>query len=358
MESRAALFVEVMAAIAIIGVLAFLVGLVARSVRARQAVGAGVGQAGQSPQWYESILAVLLLVAVGALLLWLIANGRQWVWGEAIADWQADTRAIVFTAVMIGLGAVGLVASVAYSIVETAHRAPHPAIEARAPPTTASATAAVPTGAGTRVLALLALATALLLLCWIGLDRADQHALVAQLVYPASLGVALVLLFDKAARGWSGKARAELLREWLFCDTLVFLLCLGFLNLRSLEKPDAYAGSFWDVLAIVLFFATFWLLDRMTTRLRFLVAYGYLVILPLLFLIWRTAAGAAAPAGVGWWGSMWPFFTLAVVFFVIEVIALLGGSPERQTVPAVKDALFVLIYAILLIAAAGARAQA
>lgn len=355
MESRAALFVEVMVAIAIIGVLAFLVGLVARSVRPPQPAGAAAGGAGQAPQWYEFILALLLLAAVGALLLWLVASGREWVWGEAVADWQADTRAIIFTAVMIAFGAIGLIASVAYTIIEAARRAvPRPASEVRA---AAAAPAAVPAGSGARVLGPLALAVALLLLCWIALDRAEQHALMAQLVYPASLGVAVVLLFDKAARGWSTKAGAEVLREWLLCDTIVFLLCLGFLNLRSLEKPDAYAGSFWDLLVIVLSFATFWLLDRKTTRFRFLVVYGYLVILPLLLLIWRTVAGAAAPAGVAWWGSIWPVFTLAVIFFVFEIITLLGNASERQTVPAVKDALFVLLYGILLIAAAAAGAH-
>jgi hypothetical protein len=347
-ESRAALFVEVMVAIAIIGVLAFLVGLVARSVRPPQPAGTAAGDAGQAPQWFEFILALLLLAAVGALLLWLVASGRQWVWGEAVADWQADTRAIVFTAVMIAFGAIGLIASVAYTIIEAARRAVPRA------PAAAAAAAAVPTGSGARALGLLALAVALLLLCWIALDRAEQHALMAQLVYPASLGVALVLLFDKAARGWSSKASAEVLREWLLCDTIVFLLCLGFLNLRSLEKPDAYAGSFWDLLVIVLSFATFWLLDRKATRFRFLVAYGYLVILPLLLLIWRSVAGTAAPAGVTWWGSIWPVFTLAVIFFVFEIITLLASAPERQTVPAVKDALFVLLYGILLIAAAAA----
>jgi hypothetical protein len=355
-ESRAALFVEVMVAIAIIGVLAFLVGLVARSVRPPQPAGTAAGDAGQAPQWYEFILALLLLAAVGALLLWLVASGRQWVLGEAVADWQADSRAIVFTAVMIAFGAIGLIASVAYTIIEAARRAvPHPLDDVRAP--AAAAAAAVPTGSGARVLGLLALAVALLLLCWIALDRAEQHALMAQLVYPASLGVGLVLLFDKAARGWSSKAGAEVLREWLLCDTIVFLLCLGFLNLRSLEKPDAYAGSFWDLLVIVLSFATFWLLDRKATRFRFLVAYGYLVILPLLLLIWRSVAGAAAPGGVTWWGSIWPVFALAVIFFVVEIITLLASAPERQTVPAVKDALFVLLYGILLIAAAAAGAH-
>ena len=53
-----------------------------------------------------------------------------------------------------------------------------------------------------------------MLLCWIGLAPADQHALIVQLLYPASLGVALVLVFDKATRAWGEKSAAEATREW------------------------------------------------------------------------------------------------------------------------------------------------
>ena len=49
---------------------------------------------------------------------------------------------------------------------------------------------------------------------------------------------------------------------------------------------------------------------------------------------------------------MWPFFWLAVVFFVLEIIALIAtrGS-ENQAVPAMKDGLFVLLYAVFLLVA-------
>ena len=50
---------------------------------------------------------------------------------------------------------------------------------------------------------------AILLLCWIALAPATQYALMTQLIYPASLGVALVLLFDKATRTWGLKPGAE-----------------------------------------------------------------------------------------------------------------------------------------------------
>jgi hypothetical protein len=358
-ENRATLFLEVMAAIAVIGVMAFLVGLLARIVRSQEAPTAIAGPGGRSPYRYEFILALPLLIVAVGLLLWMIATGRQWIWGETVIDWQTDTRTILFAAAMVGLVALGLIAWIAYTVLEATQReTPYRAVEAPRALEASPVRATVATSSGARIFGPLALAVAVLLLCWIGLGRAEQRALMAEFIYPASLGVALVLLFDKAIRGASTKTRAEVLREWLLCDTLVFLLCLGFLNVRSLEKPEGYAGSFWDMLAIVLFFASFWLVDRKTTRFRFLVAYGFLVVLPLLLLMWRTAAGVAAPGGATWWGSVWPFFVLAAIFFVIEILMLLGNSPEQQMIPTVKDAIFVVLYAILLLIAVGAGARA
>jgi multidrug transporter EmrE-like cation transporter len=48
---------------------------------------------------------------------------------------------------------------------------------------------------------------------------------------------------------------------------------------------------------------------------------------------------------------MWPFLILAGVFFVLEAITLVSSDGERQALPAVKDALFVVLYAVLLIVA-------
>jgi uncharacterized membrane protein YhaH (DUF805 family) len=69
----------------------------------------------------------------------------------------------------------------------------------------------------------------------------------------------------------------------------------------------------------------------------------------LLLLIWTTLQGVAAPPS--WWGTMWPFLIVAVVFFVLEVITLVSSTGERQVLPALKDALFVVIYVVLLIVA-------
>ena len=336
--------------IAIIGVLAFLIGWLVRIPQGQQAPAGGATRAGQSPRWYEFTLAIVLLAAIAAFVIWLISSGQQWVWGETFFDWRSDPRAIAFAATMIGLGIIGLAVALAYTVVQSAQPSAAPRSKETVAMEPMPGAAAAPAASPLRLLGLLAVIIAVLLLCWIALPRAEQFGLLAQLVYPASVGLALVLLFDKATRTWGVKPGAETLREWLFCDLLVFLLVLAFLNLRSVAKPEAYAGSFWDVLNLVLWFAAFWSVDRGAARGRFLAGYGYLVIAPLLLLIWQVVVGGPAPAS--WWGTMWPFFILAAVFFVLEAITLVASTGERQTLAAVKDALFVLIYAVLLIVAA------
>ena len=358
MEQRATIFVEAMVVVAIVGVLAFLIALLVRSAQRPQTAGGGPGEpAARPPRWYEFTLALLLLAAIAAFVIWLIANGGQWAWGETFEDWRSDTRTIIFAAVMVALGVIGLLVSFAYTLAQSTRPA-LPAVPTRAGEAAAEkAPASVPAPsipAAPRILGLAGLVVAVVLLCWIGLAHAAQHALLAQLVYPASLGVALVLIIDKATRVWGGKSTAEAVREWLLCDLLLFLLLLAFLNLRSVDKPEGYAASFWDILNLVLFFAAFWVIDRTASRSRFLIGYGYLVILPVLFLIWATTQGVAAPAS--WWGSMWPFLILAAVFFILEVVTLVSSAGERQVLPALKDAVFVVIYLVLLIVAMKANA--
>jgi hypothetical protein len=354
LEQRAAIFVEAMIVIAVIGVLAFLIGLVARAPQRQQTAG-GSGQPEQSPRWYEFTLALILLAAIAAFAIWLISSGTHWVWGETIEDWRSDDRTITFAAVMVALAVIGLVVSLVYALVQSSHgassqiAAPPRATEvAAAEAAPVSAAVAPPAPSPLRVLGLLVLVAAILLLCWIGLAPAAQYALIAQLIYPASLGVTLVLLFDKATRTWSVKPGAESFREWLLCDLLIFLLVLAFLNLRSVAKPETY-GSFWDLLNVVLFFVAFWVIDRTAARGRFLLGYGYLVVLPVSLLIWQTAQGVAGAAS--WWASIWPFLILAGVFFILEAVTLVASTGERQTLPAIKDTLFVVLYAVLLIVA-------
>ena len=336
-----------MLVIAVIGVLAFLIGLLIRAPQRQQAGVSGAGQPSQSPRWYEFTLALLLLAAIAAFAIWIISTGKPWVWGENIENWQTDTRTIAFAAIMVALGVIGLGVSLIYALVQSATA---PAVRR---PTAASAEPAtpgtMPVPSPLRILGLLLLVVAIILLCWIALPAAQQHGLILQLIYPATLGLSLVLLFDKATRTWGTKGGAETFREWLFCDLLVFLLVLAFLHLRGIAKPEAYTVSFWDLLNVVLFFAAFWIVDRTAARGRFLFAYGYLVVLPVLLLIWDSVLGVATQAS--WWATMWPFLIVAAVFFVLEAVTLASSDGDRQTLPAVKDVVFVVIYAVLLIVA-------
>ena len=338
-----------MVVVAIIGVLAFLIAWLVRSAQTPQAAGGAAGAPVQSPRWYEFTLALLLLAAIAAFAIWLISSGRQWAWGETFEDWRSDTRAIIFAAVMVALGVIGLVVSFAYTLAQSTRPAVAPRPVEAAVEKAPRAPAAAATPAAPRFSASSASRSRSCCCAGSGSRRPTSTRLIAQLLYPASLGVALVLIFDKATRAWGEKSAAEATREWLLCDLLMFLLLLAFLNLRSLAKPEAYASSFWDILNLVLFFAAFWVIDRTASRSRFLIGYGYLVILPLLLLIWTTMQGVAAPAS--WWGTMWPFLILAVVFFVLEVVTLVSSTGERQVLPALKDAVFVVIYAVLLIVA-------
>jgi hypothetical protein len=350
LEQRATIFVEAMVAIAIIGTLAFLIALLVRLPHGEQAAGRGSERpAAHSPRWYEFTLALILLAAIAAFVIWLVSSGSRWVWGESIGDWRSDTRAIVFAAVMVALGVIGLVVSLAYTFAQSSARSVATREMAAAAEAPAAGAAAAPAPSPLRFLGFLAFVLAILLLCWIGLTSAEQYGLIAQLIYPASLGVTLVLLFDKTTRTWGTKHGAEAVREWLLGDLLVFLLVLAFLNLRGLAKPEAYVSSFWDLLNIVLFFAAFWLLDRSSAPSRFLVGYGYLIVLPLMLLVWDADQGVAGAAS--WWASVWPFLVLPIVFFVLEIVTLIASAGQRQVLPAVKDAVFVLLYAVLLIVA-------
>ena len=123
MEQRATIFVEAMVVVAIIGVLAFLIAWLVRSAQTPQAAGGAAGAPVQSPRWYEFTLALLLLAAIAAFAIWLISSGRQWAWGETFEDWRSDTRAIIFAAVMVALGVIGLVVSFAYTLAQSTRTA-------------------------------------------------------------------------------------------------------------------------------------------------------------------------------------------------------------------------------------------
>ncbi len=347
MDTRSIVFLEVMAGIAVIGVLAFLVFLVTRYA-ARPAGGDGAPRPDRvGPAWYGFLLAGIVLVIIALVLVWqfLPFDGAA-----ATPDWRDEPRALVFFIVMLALAVLGLAAFLIVVISQNL-RGPRAAL----PPREIAAGAAaepVETPSAARLLGLLGLGIAILLLNWTYLAPEGEYGLMVGLIYPAALAVALVLLFDKASRRWSTKGAAESVREWLLCDAAVFLLVLGYLNLRQSAAGADYTAMFWDLLHIVAFFFIFWLVDRKVTRYRFLVAYAYLIGLPILLLIWRATQGVAATEGLGWWSSIWPFFILAIIFFALEVIALIAArEQQRHTVPAVKDAVFVAAYAILLLIA-------
>ncbi len=354
-----------MIAIAVIGVLSFLIFLISRYARRPQAAGTD-GQAadGYAPQWYAFLLAGAVIVIAVVLLFWQFPPGT--LPGLAPAEWQTDGRSLTFIIVMGLIAAAGLLVFLLTVFwrqarlnrdLAAAAAATTAAIAEEAPAETAEPTETAPVAryespSAVRLIGLLGLGLAFLILNWSYVPNAQQYVLISNLIYPAGLIVALVMLFDKASRTWNVKTPGESLREWLFCDALVFLYVIGYLNLLQSGGGDTYAALFWDFIHVTAFLLLFWIIDRKLTRLRFLIAYAYLIALPILLLIWRTVQGVEVPAAISWWSTIWPFFGLAVVFFVLEVISLIiTRESQSQGIPLAKDVLFLIIYGILLIAA-------
>ncbi len=358
MDDRTFHFLEIMVALGLIGIVAFLIFLVSQFAKQRDIGNDDVGKTTPSEAtWFAFILAAVAIVVAIALLVWQFFSGSTQA--LSTADWRSGNRAVAFTVVMLVVAVFGLVGFVVFVFAQLSKNASaKPAI---VPSNTAisditSDTVQTPevhkAPGSVRLIGLLILAVGYLLINWIYLDHAMQHQLMTQIFYPAGFVVALVLLVDKATRTWTPKLGAESFREWILCSGLVLLLLLGYLNVTELADKAAYNAMFWDFLHVVLFLITFLLVDRTHTNFRFLVAYGYLILMPINFLIWRVMLGLPVVEGVEFWSSLWPFFILAIIFFVFEIISLIAtrGS-KQQIVPAVKDTLFVLVYAILLIIA-------
>ena len=344
MDSRSLAFLEAMIGIGVVGLLAFAIFVVARLSRGETGDDAG-------PRWIALTLAVVLLVGVVAVAAWQAAP----LFGLSAEsdDWRDQSGTLVFLVIMLAVAVVGLLAFVIFLLSRAVRRTP----AARVAEPTSDRTPAE-TGSGARILGLLLLGLAFLMLNWISVAPALQYQMMLHLVYPAGLGVALVLLFDKATRSWSVKGPGATVREWLFCDALVFLLILAFLNLLDSAGGDGYGAMICDFAFIVAFFFVFWVVDRSTARFRFLLAYAFLVLAPVLLLIWRglqvvpEVPDAPEVAEPSWWGTVWPVFYLAILFFLLEIVTLFTArDSEKQLVPAVKDAVFLALYAILLIVA-------
>ena len=305
----------------------------------------GEAVARKRPSWYEILLAVVLLLVLVILAVSFAAEVASV--GSATEGWRSGARSNLFLGVMLALAALALLFLAAFLLARL------PAAAGTAPPASeagAVQAATVRDPAGSRLVGLLLLAIGIVLVGWVYLDPASRADLMTRVLYPATIAVGIVLLFDKATRSWTPKMPAEGFREWLLCDLILITLVLGFLNLEQLEGRDAYGGFFWDMVHIAAFFLVFWCLDRTSARGRFLVGFGYLTLLPLLLVLWRWVQEIEAPAEIAWWSTVWPVFFLALAFFVLEIISLLVLRDNRgHIVPAVKDTLFVVLYAIFLI---------
>ena len=352
MDSRSVAFLEVMAAIGIVGVIAFLIFLVSRHALRTTPGGQG---AGYQPQWYEFLLATAAVGIIAVLFLWQFPP-----WTEV--DWSADTRGLTFFVIMLIIGGAGLIIFLLTMFWRVARNRQDPASAASpiglmatdtvVPEPVSERVASHESPSAVRLLGLFGLGIAYLILNWSYVPHEQQYSMMLYLIYPAGLIVALVMLFDKASRAWNIKLPDETLREWLFCDAIVFLYLIGYLNLLNSGAGDAYAAMFWDFLNVLAFLLVLWIIDRKVTRLRFLIGHLYLLALPILLLIWQTVQEVELAPEISWWGTIWPFFFLALIFFVLEIIVLIANRDnDSQGAGTAKDIIFLILYVILLIAA-------
>ncbi|MFP6758020.1 MAG: hypothetical protein VCC99_07330 [Alphaproteobacteria bacterium] len=383
-------FLLIMGAIALVGIAAFLILLVARSSISAPADDGEGGRQTYVPRWYEFVLGFIALLVVTIVLVLQIwpdaspevpeaptetvteadaetssdagteagaeADAEAQPPAEADpADWRTGSRGHAFFIVMMVLGGLAFIAFLILLFSRILRAGPGPKPAPAAPTHSESAE---PTGRHTssplRLFGLLAFIIIVLILNWTALDRATQQAVMLSLFYPATLAVALVLLFDKASRSWSVKSAGESVREWMFCDAIVLLLILGYLNLRRFVpgEEQSYGAMFWDMVHIGAFFLAFWVVDRTTARMRFLFAYAVITLLPILLLIWRAVLGVVAPESQSWWETIWPVFLLALIFFLFEIVLLIASrDTDRHGIGGAKDAVFFILYGIALLIA-------
>ena len=311
----------------------------------REPPGANPAAERRGTRWFELLLAAILVALLAAAVV-----AAAW-WSRGAGDWRGETAGDVFLVAMLAVAAVAAIAFLVYLVARGSRRSgPRPGA--------ASEGDARESPAGVRLLGLALLAVLLLVVAWVHAPPELAFALVANLLYPAAFALALVLLFDKASRGWAVKSGGVSFREWLHCDAFTILLVLGYFNLVSNTAPGEYAALFWDLLHVGLFVLVFWLVDRKFTSLRWLVGLAYLALLPVLLWIWRLTLGVAAPEDLSWWSTPWPFIVLGLVACAVEIIVLAAtgrGEDDRDDGTAghiVKDALFFVLYGGLLIAAA------
>ena len=123
-------------------------------------------------------------------------------------------------------------------------------------------------------------------------------------------------------------------------------------NLLNVTDPATYAGMLWDMIHVAAFLLVLWITDRKTARLRFLLVHAYLIALPILLLIWQSQMGVETPEGINWWETIWPFFFLAIIFFVVELIIQIATPRDGgHGIGTLKDVVFLALYVIFLIIA-------
>lgn len=335
-----------MAGLAIIGVVSFLIFLVSRQAL-RSAPG---NRTSYQPRWYELLLAAAFLLIIALVALWQFVPGSGDAWGE-------DSRASTFFVIMMIVGAGALVIFLV-SLFWRLARSDDSATSVRSAAKSAQTEAAPQplakhqTPSTLRLIGLLGFALAFLILNWSHVPQDQRHAMMLSLIYPAGLILALVMLLDKASRAWDIKTPGETTREWLYSNALLVLYVIAYLNLMGVADPAAYSGMFWDMVHVAGFLLVVWILDRKTSRLRFLLIHGWLIALPLLLLIWQSQSGGDVPEDLSWWDTVWPFFFLALVFFVVELIILIATDEGGETgFGTFKDVVFLVLYVILLISA-------
>ncbi len=349
-------FVEIMAVLGVIGVLAFLIVLISQVKPKMSRDNKGNALPG-GQQSYGFFLAAIVLAVATVLFLWRFPPSHMAQIADV--DWQLDARSMTFFVIMLLILALAILIFIVYVFTSQARQNAERSATGSTFETPISAkpksdipTASYDNPSGIALLGLLVLAIAYAVLNWSYMSPSEQFSMMLRLVYPAGFVIVLVMMFDKATRAWNIKAPGEALREWLFCNTITFLFLLAYLNLLKSGGGKVYGAMIVDLIGILVFLTIIWVLDRKVARLRFLIAYGYLVLLPIAVLIWRRMQGVEIPEDIAWWETIWPFFFLAIIFFVLEIIFLIVTRDTRsQGIAIAKDILFLVLYVIFLIIA-------
>ena len=124
-----------MAALGVIGVVAFLIVLISRVIPAQQR--AGKGALAPAQQWYGYFLAAIVLTIATLLFLWRFPP--SYMAQIADLDWRLDARSLTFFVIMLVILALALLAFIVFVIWQQVNRKTLPGAITPAIETTASA---------------------------------------------------------------------------------------------------------------------------------------------------------------------------------------------------------------------------